>query len=130
MGSEVEGYVCTVQLDVGDAFGRDLHVWVRTEPALQQRDGLTDVRDHIFAAGLKAGHVDVDVLVSPSAAAFLHSAPVLERGGDKGVWRNHCQGIVPVAYLDRVEGDFFDIAVGTSVGHLDPVADLDHIVLG
>ena len=99
------------------------------DEAVHKRHSLADVRDHVGSAYFQCVYVDVYVLVGPASSAFLHSPPVLERGRDERVRRDHGQGVVPVADLDRVEGYLLDIAVGAAVGHLDPVAEPDHIVL-
>lgn len=54
------------------------------------------------------------------AERLAHQAP----GGDGD------DGLVEVLDLDRVQGDIHHIAVGPGLGHLDPVADVEHVVAG
>ena len=95
----------------------------------KRRHGFHYIPDHIGRIYFQGVDVQIYALVGPAASAFHHSAPILERGGDEGIWRDHREGVVPVADLDGVEGDFLHVAVGAAVWHLDPVAELDHIVL-
>ena len=128
IGPQIKLDVNTVHLDVCG----ELRLSFRRQglyEAVHKRHGLADVRDHVGSAYFQCVYVDVYVLVGPASSAFLHSPPVLERGRDERVWRDHGQGVVPVADLDRVEGYLLDIAVGAAVGHLDPVAEPDHVVL-
>ena len=113
-----------VQLDVGEDF-----IGIVLLAFCHQRQVLADPLDHVLGTYHKAVEVYEYAFVCPPAAAFLHPAPVLERDADEGVWRDHGDGVVPVADLYGVEGDFLDRAVRAAVGHLDPVADTDHIVL-
>ena len=129
---EVSGDVCTEYLDVGQL--KRLTLLCRSSECLhvigQDRKCFKNIRYHVIGAYLQRVHIYIDAFVGPAAAAFLHASPVLEWGGDQGVWRYHGQCVVPVAHLDCVQGDLFHISVCTSVRHLDPVSDLYHIVLG
>ena len=130
MVPQVEFCICPEQAYVFYASLRQTTFGKGVSPAVHHRYGLADVGNHIPAADLEAGDIDEYGLVCPASTAFLHSAPVLERRADEGVRRYHCEGVVPVTYLDGVEGDLFDSPVGTPVRHLYPVSYADHPVLG
>ena len=68
--------------------------------------------------------------VHPSTSAFLHSSPITECSTYQSIWRDCSDGIVPVLYLYCIQRYFLYDTVRTAVGHLYPVADTDHIVLG
>lgn len=127
--SQVELDVQPVQLDVRRHPVLKLSVRQGTEIPVYQRDFPAYVRDHLLAACLHRVQVHEYTFVGPAASAFLHSAPVFERRADKGVWRNHCDSVVPVADLDCVKGYLLDSSVCTAVRHLDPVSQPDHVVL-
>ena len=100
------------------------HLYIR-----HQRNILTYVGNHILGAEFYAEDIQIDSFVNAASVAFHHPPPVCEGRGDQSVWWNRADRVVPVAYLDGVQGDFHDCSVGASVRHLDPVSDADHIVL-
>ena len=74
--------------------------------------------------------VDEQAALDPPATRLLHAAPVAERLGHQPPGRDRDDGLVEILHLDRVQGDVHYITVGTDLGHLDPVADPQHVVAG
>ena len=75
-------------------------------------------------------HVESTERLIRRPAGLGHAAPVLERVGDQSVGRDRGDRLVPVLDLDRGERDLDHVAVGAVLGHLDPVADPNHVVAG
>ena len=96
---------------------------------VEDRESLPDVGDEVVGADFQAVHVHHYAFVRPASSAFHHASPVLEWGTHQCIWRYHGEGVVPVAYLDGVQGYFLDRAVCASVRHLYPVSEPYHVVL-
>ena len=65
-----------------------------------------------------------------AATGFRHPPPVFKGFGDQGIGGNGCNGLVPVAYPYRVDGDLDNLSIGIITGHLYPVTHPDHIGAG
>ena len=79
---------------------------------------------------MNAGGIDIQAALNASTAGRRHPAPVDKGVGDQGPRRNGCNRIIEVAYFNGGQTDVRHRAVGTVFRHLQPVAELEHIVGG
>ncbi len=89
---------------------------------------LAKLRQHGFIAKTDGVHIDVQRAFDAPPAGVAHAAPVLERIADERIRWDRRNRLVPVLHLHRRQRNINHIAVGTILGHLDPVAQMDHIV--
>ena len=76
------------------------------------------------------GGVDEQAALDAPPARLLHAPIVAERLAHQAPGGDGDDGLVEVLHLDRVQGDVHHIAVGADLGHLDPVAHVQHVVAG
>ncbi len=92
-----------------------------------------DLAQALFFLVMQKAHaagIDEQAALDPPSAGLLHAAPVAEGFGHQAPGRDRDDGLVEILHLDRVQGDVHHIAVGADLGHLDPVADPQHVVAG
>ena len=85
---------------------------------------------HFRCTEAYAGHVYIDGTLHTTATGFLHPLPVLERVADQQVRGKGGDGIVEVAYFDRIQCNFYHCSVGTIFRHRNPVSYFQHIIGG
>jgi len=80
--------------------------------------------DIVFVEKSNAVLIEIERALDPRPAGFLHGAPVSEGLGDQFANGDGGDGVVLVLHLDRVEGDFDDLAIGMLAGRLYPFRTL------
>ncbi|MNJ14976.1 hypothetical protein D3C77_92140 [compost metagenome] len=131
-GADV-GHAPTVGGKLGDialGFVPGLELAALAGDVVGQQAHFTQALFLIVAQETHSAGVDEQAALDPPPARLLHAAPVLERLGHQAPGGDGDDGLVEILHLDRVQGNVHHIAIGADLGHLDPVADPQHVVAG
>ena len=80
--------------------------------------------DIVFVEKSDAVLIEIERALYPPPAGFFHGPPVSEGLGDQFANGDGGDGVVLVLHIDRVEGDFDDLAIGMLAGRLYPFRTL------